>query len=108
MLERAKAKIMKIHRGKGKRVILVLSTALCGCLQFQGNAVQAQTCMTQDLFLYVEAKKPAPGSMPSAAKDREKNAHEGIAVREPKTFSSPSKQCDERGTDDREKIAGRN
>ena len=80
---------------------------VCGGLQFLGGEVLAQTCMTQDLFLYIEAKKPGSMSLPAAAKARKKTSHAGIAVKEPKTSSSPTKR-DERGTDDRQKLAGRN
>jgi hypothetical protein len=99
---------MKIKRGKGKRVILVLSALTCGCLQFLGSEVLAQTCMTQDLFLYIEPKKPASKAGSQAAEARKKTARAGIAVMEPKTSSSRSKQGDERRFDHRQKIAGRN
>jgi hypothetical protein len=99
---------MNIKRSKTKKVILVLSATACGCLQFLGSEVLAQTCMTRDLFLYIEDKKPVSNSVAAPAETRKKTACAGIAVMDTKTSCRPSKLCDERGADDRQNIAGRN
>lgn len=68
----------------------------------------AQSCMTQDLFLYIEPKHPVQKTLQVQSKPREKTAGAGIAVVDTQNSSNHSKVSNERGEDHRQRIAGRN
>ncbi len=99
---------MKIRKGK-----IELTAAIVAALtltQFAGIAADAETCMTQDLFLYVAAKKESAKGHRNAARSGEKTTGAGIAVLGTNNTKAPcerSKAKNERG-EDRQKIAGRN
>jgi hypothetical protein len=99
---------MKISRGKTRKDTLVLSALVCGFMQLISAGAQAQSCMTEDLFLNIEPKKTAQKSASQQAKARKKCAGTGIAVVGTNNSSNRSKASDERGTEERQRIAGRN
>lgn len=91
----SKGKTMKTRRGQSKLNAVVVAAVTL--LQVAGVAASAQTCMTQDLFLYMERKKESAKVVGTRARSiKEKNSSNGPE-------SSKVKVQDER-----QKIAGRN
>lgn len=96
-----------------RRGLIFLSTLLA-LLELAMVAAQAQTCMTEDLFLCPEAKKPIKNAhhinkngMPPA-KTRKNVTGAGIAVVDSEHSQSQSKASDDRREQTRQQIAGRN
>ncbi len=104
----ALAKVKTMKRTRGKANLLAGLAVAVGLSQLFGTVSSAQTCMTEDLFLYKEPQKPAPKSQPVKAPAKKKSAGAGIADLDAKNSFHQPKPSDERERDQRQKIAGRN
>ena len=101
----SKGKDMKIRRGN---VELTLAVAALALSQMAGLAAIGQTCMTQELFLYIAPKKQSTKTLRTVAATRKKKTSANVAVLNQKDSSKGSETGDEKVQGEVKKIAERN